>query len=83
MSTTFSDRANFPVSPPISIAVTFHERISWRAIEELWRLPQLWAARRAQRKTLSEVAEEKHLLEDIGLTRVQALREAAKPFWQQ
>jgi uncharacterized protein YjiS (DUF1127 family) len=29
------------------------------------------------------LVEEKHLLDDIGLSRAQALREAAKPFWQQ
>ena len=29
-----------------------------------------------------ELAEDKHLLADIGLTREQALDEAAKPFWR-
>lgn len=41
-----------------------------------------WMIRSAQRKLLRELAEEEHLLSDIGLTRAQALREAAKPFWR-
>jgi uncharacterized protein YjiS (DUF1127 family) len=38
--------------------------------------------RGAQRRLLRELAEEGHLLSDVGLTRAQALREAAKPFWR-
>ena len=55
---------------------------SWRAFAP-WRVVQVWAARRSQRRTLGELAGEKHLLDDIGLTRAQALDEAAKPFWRQ
>jgi uncharacterized protein YjiS (DUF1127 family) len=40
-----------------------------------------WMIRSAQRRVLRELAEERHLLSDVGLTRAQALREAAKPFW--
>jgi uncharacterized protein YjiS (DUF1127 family) len=29
------------------------------------------------------LAEDDHLLEDIGVSRPDALREAAKPFWKQ
>jgi uncharacterized protein YjiS (DUF1127 family) len=54
---------------------------SWRTFAP-WRVIQVWAERRRQRTTLGELIEEKHLLDDIGLTRAQALREAAKPFWQ-
>jgi len=39
-----------------------------------------WIARRRQRNALRELDE--HLLKDIGLSRDDALREAAKPFWQ-
>jgi uncharacterized protein YjiS (DUF1127 family) len=42
-----------------------------------------WTVRSGQRKALRELAEEDRLLRDIGLTREQALREAAKPFWRQ
>jgi uncharacterized protein YjiS (DUF1127 family) len=38
--------------------------------------------RGGQRKALRELAQEGRLLSDIGLTREQALREAAKPFWR-
>jgi uncharacterized protein YjiS (DUF1127 family) len=31
---------------------------------------------------LREIADDPHLLCDLGLTREQALREAAKPFWR-
>jgi uncharacterized protein YjiS (DUF1127 family) len=42
----------------------------------------LWMARQGQRHALADLAEDKHLLADIGLTREQALREASKPFWR-
>ena len=44
-----------------------------------------WIARSHQRSALRELAERgdhDHLLEDIGVTREQALRTAAKWFWQ-
>jgi uncharacterized protein YjiS (DUF1127 family) len=41
----------------------------------------LCMARRRERDALADLAEDKHLLADIGLTREQALREAGKPFW--
>lgn len=41
-----------------------------------------WAERRRQRAALHEIAHDPHLLNDLGLTREQALREAAKPFWR-
>jgi uncharacterized protein YjiS (DUF1127 family) len=43
----------------------------------------LWIARSRQRRALGELAERNdRLLEDIGVTRAEALREAAKPFWR-
>ncbi len=43
----------------------------------------VWAARSRQRSALGELAEPNdRLLEDIGLSRSDALREAAKPFWK-
>ena len=38
--------------------------------------------RRRQREALRKLADDKHLLDDLGLTREQALDEAAKPFWR-
>jgi len=41
-----------------------------------------WTVRSGQRKALRELAQEGRLLADLGLTREQALREAAKRFWR-
>jgi uncharacterized protein YjiS (DUF1127 family) len=41
----------------------------------------LWARQR-QRAALRDLAEDQHLLDDLGLTRQQALEEADKPFWR-
>ena len=39
-----------------------------------------WHGRMAQRRQLSELNE--RLLNDIGVTRIDACRESSKPFWQ-
>ena len=42
-----------------------------------------WAERRRQRQALASLIESSdHLLRDVGLTREEARREAAKPFWR-
>ena len=41
----------------------------------------VWAARNRQRSALADLINDDHLLKDIGLSRPDALREAAKPFW--
>jgi len=41
-----------------------------------------WLDRRHQRMALREIADDPHLLRDLGLSREEALREAAKPFWR-
>jgi uncharacterized protein YjiS (DUF1127 family) len=44
---------------------------------------RLWIARSRQRRHLAELARwDDHLLRDIGVSREDTLREAAKPFWQ-
>lgn len=40
-----------------------------------------WAERARQRHTLMGLDD--HLLKDIGISRVEAEREAAKPFWKE
>src|SRR5262245_52724740 len=40
-----------------------------------------WLDRPLQRIALREIADDPHLLSDLGLTREEALREAARPFW--
>jgi uncharacterized protein YjiS (DUF1127 family) len=54
------------------------------AIQKLWPRLRLWRARRRQRQALWAIAEsdDRHLLDDIGVSREAALREAAKPFWR-
>ena len=43
----------------------------------------IWAARARQRKALRKLTDTSdHLLKDIGVSRNEALREAAKWFWQ-
>ena len=47
----------------------------WRGWLGLW-------SRQRQRQALRDLAEDQHLLDDLGLTRQQALEEADKPFWR-
>jgi uncharacterized protein YjiS (DUF1127 family) len=41
-----------------------------------------WILRCAERRMLRELAGDRRQLSDVGLTREQVLREAAKPFWR-
>jgi len=41
----------------------------------------VWARQR-QRRALRDLADDPHLLNDLGLSRQQALEEADKPFWR-
>ena len=82
MSTTFSDISLFlRQRPPLPVA-GLHQKNSWRPVTAPQRLLQRWAERRAQRHALLELADQRHLLADIGLTRAQVVREATRPFWQ-
>jgi uncharacterized protein YjiS (DUF1127 family) len=82
MSTLFGETPTFPIGRHAWGRPALHQQNSWRVLT-FWRVLQLWIDRRSQRKTLGALVEEKHLLDDIGLSRAQALREAAKPFWRQ
>jgi uncharacterized protein YjiS (DUF1127 family) len=42
----------------------------------------LWIGRSRQREALRALADNKHLLDDIGLSRREALGEADRPFWE-
>ena len=42
----------------------------------------VWFARSIERRALRDLTEDVRLLNDIGLDRQGALREAAKPFWR-
>ena len=55
---------------------------SWRsAVIEGWRHWRLRWLRHRQRSVLRELADDPHLLEDIGVTRDEALREAERQVW--
>lgn len=41
-----------------------------------------WIDRPLQRIALREIADDPHLLRDLGLSRDEVLREAARPFWR-
>ena len=51
-------------------------------VAALRRVLRLWAYRARQRAALSDLADNKYLLDDIGVTREQALGQARKPFWR-
>ncbi len=46
----------------------------------LWQRLELWAERRRQRRALLRLPE--RTLKDLGINRVEALKEADKPFWK-
>jgi uncharacterized protein YjiS (DUF1127 family) len=67
---------------PVSRGTQLHQenlgrrdRSQWPGWLDLW-------ARQRQRAALRELADDPHRLNDLGLTRQQALEEADKPFWR-
>jgi uncharacterized protein YjiS (DUF1127 family) len=80
MSTMITDLFSFPAIPAHDPSARLHHSGPAPAIR--WRGWSSWAARRRQRRTLRDLADDKHLLDDLGLTREQAMDEAAKPFWR-
>ncbi|MEM7446436.1 MAG: hypothetical protein AAF414_24165 [Pseudomonadota bacterium] len=44
----------------------------------------VWVERKRQRKALARLveADDRHLLEDLGIRPSEAMREATKPFWR-
>jgi uncharacterized protein YjiS (DUF1127 family) len=60
-------------------AVRGHQPSSWLKLLDKW----LSCSERAhQRAGLRNIADDPHLLADLGLTRDEALEQADKPFWQ-
>jgi uncharacterized protein YjiS (DUF1127 family) len=82
MSTFIIDPFSLPIIPADDPPTRLHQSDSGPLPAIGWRGWSGWAARRRLRGALRELAEDKHLLADIGLTREQALEEAAKPFWR-
>ncbi|NOJ38062.1 DUF1127 domain-containing protein [Bradyrhizobium australiense] len=82
MSTLITDPFSFQFIPADDPPTRLHQSNSGAGRAVGWRRWSGSAARRRLRGALRELAEDKHLLADIGLTREQALEEAAKPFWR-
>jgi uncharacterized protein YjiS (DUF1127 family) len=82
MSTLITDPFSFPAIPAHDPPARLHQLNSGPAPDIRSCGWSSWAARRRQRRALRDLAEDKHLLHDLGLTREQALDEAAKPFWR-
>jgi uncharacterized protein YjiS (DUF1127 family) len=56
---------------------------NWAAgLAERWRLWRFRWGLHKERKALRDLADDPHMLSDLGLTRKQALEEADKPFWR-
>jgi uncharacterized protein YjiS (DUF1127 family) len=76
MSTYFSDTNLLPLSRR-SLLACRPQSNSWSLLRRWRRLNE----RSRQRAALRNLAEDKHLLDDLGLTRQEALDEADRPFW--
>jgi uncharacterized protein YjiS (DUF1127 family) len=82
MSTLITDPFSLPAMPAHHPPARLHQSNSGPAPAVRWRGWSGWTARLRLRRALRDLAEDKHLLDDLGLTREQALEEAAKPFWR-
>jgi uncharacterized protein YjiS (DUF1127 family) len=83
MSTIITEAPVFRASQSIGTAAGPHQFDSWSTrVLRLRRVFRASAERRGQRRALAELTRLPHRLDDIGLTRAQALREARKRFWQ-
>jgi uncharacterized protein YjiS (DUF1127 family) len=82
MSTSFNTTTTVPLIPSGRLDPRAYQSSSWPTVAALPRVLRLWAYRARQRAALSDLADNKYLLDDIGVTREQALGQARKPFWR-
>jgi uncharacterized protein YjiS (DUF1127 family) len=82
MSILVRNASPFRLIRPASLLPQLHQENSVQRIGVPRRGLGSWAARRRLRLALRDLANDKHLLADIGLTREEALDESAKPFWR-
>jgi uncharacterized protein YjiS (DUF1127 family) len=82
MSILLTDTLSIPQGQAADPATPLHQSSSGGS--PAMRRPAWWSwlDRPLQRIALREIADDPHLLGDLGLTREEALREAAKPFWR-
>jgi uncharacterized protein YjiS (DUF1127 family) len=78
MSMSFNTTNSLLVGPR-RLLVRRPQYNSWRAPLSRWRR---WTERNRQRAALRDLADDKHLLDDLGLTKQEALDEADRPFWE-
>jgi len=78
MSIPIADRG-FPARVRRSATAADHKHNSWQALIGGW-LARI--ERVNQRDDLRAIADNPHLLADLGLTREEALEQANKPFWR-
>jgi uncharacterized protein YjiS (DUF1127 family) len=81
MSILLTDISSFPPVKAADLATPLHQSSSGKSPTVRRRGWWSWLDRRHERKALREIVDDPHLLKDLGLTREQALRETAKPFW--
>lgn len=83
MSNQFTQGWAIPSREIAGAEALYYEEGLLTLIGEALLTPLFWAGRSRQRRQLGELAElDNYLLEDIGVSREEALREAAKPFWR-
>ncbi|UFW46497.1 MULTISPECIES: DUF1127 domain-containing protein [Bradyrhizobium] len=82
MSMLLTDLCSIPPVQAANPAIPLHQSNSGTSPGDC--RPGWWNLldRPFQRVALREIADDPHLLRDLGLTREQALREASKPFWR-
>jgi uncharacterized protein YjiS (DUF1127 family) len=82
MSILLTDTFSIPPPQAADPAMPLHQSSSGK--QRTVRRPGWWnwLDRPFQRIALRDIADNPHLLNDIGLTREEALREAARPFWR-
>lgn len=81
MSTLFSNTHSLSLHrhrPP----APHHQSNSWFGWAALLNELPRWSDRSRQRAALRDLADDRHLLDDLGLTRQQLMDEANKPFWR-
>ena len=81
MSMPFSNSNSFRLSRRGS-PVPRHQSNSWPGCVALLNEWLRWSERSRQRAALRDIADDRHLLHDLGLTRQEALDETKRPFWE-
>jgi len=82
MSILLTDTFSIPPVQAADPATPLHQSSSGRSSAIRRPAWWCWLDRPLQRIALQEIADDPHLLGDLGLTREEALREAARPFWR-